>query len=99
MACRLGRKAGVNRATTASRLGPLGAHPARLRAPLASDYADTIGERSRELIASKLTAHCNPAWWKLASAGKAQQGVERRATHGAEALGVLNHRYRRLLNV
>lgn len=35
MACRLWRKAVVNRAVAKPRLGPLGVHPTRLRAPLA----------------------------------------------------------------
>jgi hypothetical protein len=39
MACRLQRKAGVNQATTESRPSPPGAHPAMLRASLASVYA------------------------------------------------------------
>ena len=48
MACSLRRKAGENWATAAPRLSPLGAHPARPRAPLArySLGKESLAQRS-----------------------------------------------------
>lgn len=59
MACRLWRKAVVNRAVAKPRLGPLGVHPARLRAPLAlRDIgrvdAEHEGSDSHQVSASRL---------------------------------------------